>query len=97
MTHSIADDADPIVKESLERELMLLESKVNLLKEEIEDFEVNYTMSSSEFPIKFEQGEAGDAQDFFVWWGLLRGLEKVKEKREQVVETILDKAEQKID
>jgi hypothetical protein len=54
MTHSIADDADPIVKESLERELMLLESKVNLLKEEIEDFEVNYTMSSSEFPIKFE-------------------------------------------
>jgi hypothetical protein len=84
MTLSIADDAVPIVKESLERELMLLESKVNLLKKEIEDFEVNYKMSSSEFLTKFESGDAGDAQDFFVWWGLLRGLEKVNEKIEQV-------------
>ncbi|MCW3130967.1 MAG: hypothetical protein N2V75_12850 [Methanophagales archaeon] len=52
-----------IVKESLRRELALLEAKVNLIREEIEGFEKRYEMFSGEFVDKFERGELGD--DYF--------------------------------
>ena len=37
-------------------------------------------MSSDEFVDKFERGELGDDQDYFEWWGLERGLEKIEER-----------------
>ncbi len=78
----ISDEALPLVKESLERELKLLESKVNLIKREIKDFEAKYKLSSNEFIKQFEQGKLGDSQEYFEWWGLLKGLKKLEEKIE---------------
>ena len=80
----LADEDVPIVKESLQRELGLLESRARVLREEIEAFESKYKMSSKEFQEKFEQGELGDEQDFFEWWGLLQGMRKVEEKASRV-------------
>ncbi len=80
MKASLAEEEVSIIKESLWRELALSESKVNLIMEEIEGFEKRYEMSSEEFLDKFEQGELGDAQDFFEWWGLVRGLRKIEEQ-----------------
>ncbi|NOR76988.1 MAG: hypothetical protein GQ523_00825 [Methanophagales archaeon] len=80
MKASLAEEEVSIVKESLRRELALSEAKVNLIREEIEGFEKRYEMSSEEFLDKFEQGELGDAQDFFEWWGLERGLRKIEEQ-----------------
>ncbi len=80
MKASLAEEEVSIVKESLRRELALSEAKVNLIREEIEGFEKRYEMSSEEFLDKFEQGELGDAQDFFEWWGLARGLRKIEEQ-----------------
>ena len=31
--------------------------------------------------IKFECGEVGDDQDYFEWWGLVRGLKKIEEQK----------------
>jgi hypothetical protein len=37
-------------------------------------------MTPEEFVDKFERGELGDAQDFFEWWGLVKGLKKIEEQ-----------------
>ncbi len=29
---------------------------------------------------KFECGEVGDDQDYFEWWGLVKGLKKIEEQ-----------------
>jgi len=50
---------------------------VGLIREEVEGFEKRYGMSSDEFVDKFERGELGDDQDYFEWWGLVRGLKKI--------------------
>jgi len=84
MKVSLAEEEVPIVKESLQRELRFSEAKVNLLKEEIEGFEKRYGMSSEEFMTKFERGELGDEQDYFEWWGLLRGIKKIEEKLRKI-------------
>ena len=76
----LSEEEALIVGEALQRELALLESKVNLTKEEIKEFERKYAMSSEEFLKRFEGGELGDEQDFFEWWGLLEGLGKIEEK-----------------
>lgn len=80
MKASLAEEEVLIVKESLRRELALSEAKVNLIREEIEGFEKRYEMSPEEFVDKFERGELGDAQDFFEWWGLVKGLKKIEEQ-----------------
>jgi hypothetical protein len=80
MKASLAEEEFSIVKESLRRELTLSEAKVNLIREEIEGFEKRYEMSSEEFVDKFERGELGDDQDYFEWWGLLRGIKKIEER-----------------
>ncbi|MDI6811239.1 MAG: hypothetical protein QMD80_06160 [archaeon] len=80
MKASLGEEEVLIVKESLRRELALSEAKVNLLREEIEGFEKKYELSSEDFVDKFERGELGDAQDYFEWWGLVRGLKKIEEQ-----------------
>lgn len=85
MKASLAEEEFSIVKESLRRELTLLESKANLLREEIEGFEKTHRMFSAEFVDKFENGKLGDAQDFFEWWGLLRGLKRIEEKKDKIM------------
>ena len=77
---ALAEEEVSIVKESLRRELALMEAKVNLIKEEIEGFEKRYELSSEEFLDKFERGTFGDDQEYFEWWGLIRGLKKIEEQ-----------------
>lgn len=80
MPVSIPKDAVPIVRESLKREVGLLESKIKLVRSEIKDFEEKYKMPSDVFLEQFEEGRMGDSQDSFEWWGLLKGLKKLEEK-----------------
>lgn len=68
----------------------MLESKRNIIKREIEEFESRHKMTSAEFAPRFESGDLGDAQDFFEWWGLLRGLQKVEGKLNKVKAVLAD-------
>lgn len=79
MDVAISEDAGPIIKDSVHREIILLESKIHLIKSEIKQFEEKYNLSSSEFQKKFEKGSLGDSQDYFEWWGLIRGLKALEE------------------
>jgi len=80
MNIAISEDAIPIVRDSINREIILLESKISLLNSEIKLFEEKYNMTSSEFKKKFDQGDIGDSQDFFEWWGLKKGLSTIEDR-----------------
>ncbi len=79
----IGEDAAPVVKDSIHREVILLESKINLIKSEIKQFEEKYHLKSSHFLGKFDKGELGDSQDFFEWWGLIKGLKTLEDRLEK--------------
>ena len=49
MDIAISEDAVPLIKDSLNREIILLESKIKITKMEIKQFEDKYHMISSEF------------------------------------------------
>ena len=74
------DDAVPIIRRSLQREIGLLGAKKRLTQKEIEEFERKYGRTSAEFLSEFEQGKLGDSQDCFEWWGLLQGMSAIKEE-----------------
>jgi hypothetical protein len=74
------DDAVPIIRRSLQREIGLLGAKKRLTQKEIEEFERKYGRTSAEFLSEFEQGKLGDSQDCFEWWGLLQGMRAIKEE-----------------
>jgi hypothetical protein len=77
MSATTANDAELIIKRSLEREIGLLEMKMRLAEEEIKEFERRYEMDSQKFLSRFENGELGDSQDYFEWWGLLKGKNSI--------------------
>jgi len=80
MDVAISEDVAPVIKDSIHREIILLESKINLVKCEIKQFEEKYHLTSSQFLEKFESGELGDLQDYFEWWGLVKGLKTLEER-----------------
>lgn len=75
-----SEEADPIIRRSLAREIGLLEMKKRRTDDEIRDFERRFGMDSEEFLRMFERGELGDSQDCFEWWGLLRGRTVIEEE-----------------
>ena len=80
MDVAISEDIAPVIKDSVHREIILLESKINLVNSEIKQFEEKYHMVSAEFEKRFDNGELGDSQDYFEWWGLIRGLKTLEER-----------------
>ncbi len=89
MEVAISEDVAPVIKDSIHREIVLLESKINLVKGEIKQFEEKYHSISSAFQKKFDKGELGDSQDYFEWWGLIKGLNTLEEtsKKAKAVST----------
>jgi len=80
MDVAISEDIAPVIKDSVHREIILLESKINLVRSEIKQFEEKYHLTSSDFGKRFDNGELGDSQDYFEWWGLIRGLKTLEER-----------------
>ena len=80
MDVAISRDVAPVIKDSIHREIILLESKINLVKSEIKKFEKEYNLTSSGFLKKLEKGELGDSQDYFEWWGLIKGLKTLVDR-----------------
>ncbi len=79
MDVAISEDEAPVIKDSIHREIILLESKIALVKSEIKQLEEKHHLASSGFLKKFEKGELGDSQDYFEWWGLLKGLKTLED------------------
>ena len=80
MDIAISEDIAPVIKDSIHREIILLESKIYLIENEIKLFEEKYHLMSPEFQKKFEEGKLEDSQDYFEWWGLIKGLKTLEER-----------------
>ena len=89
MDVAISQDAVPVIKDSVNREIILIESKISIIKTEIKQFEDKYQIISSEFLKKFEKGELGDSQDFFEWWGLLKGLRTLEDRLKKAKSVVI--------
>jgi len=77
-----------IIVEALQRERALLRVKARILRSRVEDFEKRFNIKSEEFLEKFESGELGDDEEFFLWWSFLQALRSVDE-RMRIVESKL--------
>ena len=80
MDIAISEDVAPVIKDSVDREIILLKSKINLVNNELKHFEEKYHSTSSDFQKKFEERNLGDSQDYFEWWGLIKGLKTLEEQ-----------------
>ncbi len=82
----------PEVVEVLMREKSASEMAIARLQEKIRPLESRYGWTTEEFLEKFEKGEAGDEQDYFLWYALAEAIEDWKRTRDGLVE-LLDDAE----
>ncbi len=77
-----------IVLEALVREARLLRAKLRVYDAKIRELEEKYGMNSDEFLTRFEKGELGDEEDYFIWWSYLRAkavtLERLKELEKEI-------------
>ncbi|ALL00895.1 hypothetical protein Pyrde_0845 [Pyrodictium delaneyi] len=69
-----------IVVDALAREARLLRAKLRMYETRISRLEEKYGMSSSVFLEKFERGELGDDEDYFLWWSYLRARRVIEER-----------------
>jgi hypothetical protein len=82
-------ESESIIKDALRRDLSLFESKERLTSLEIRELECKYDMNSIDFLEKFERGDLGDDQDYFVWWSLIRGLEAIRSRKNKIKRMLL--------
>jgi len=66
-THYPRKIAVPMIHSTFQREIDLVSVQLERLKDQAKEFEQKYGMNSEEFYEKFEKGELGDQQDFFLW------------------------------
>ncbi|WP_202318616.1 hypothetical protein [Archaeoglobus neptunius] len=74
-----------ILRNSLERELKLIEYSIQKTTEKLKDFEKKHGISSEEFHKKFEKGEIGDSQEFMLWASEFEALELLKKDRDAII------------
>lgn len=58
---------DPVLDKLLDRERQALIKQRDEIRAELDQFESQYGLESSEFHEKFMRGEMGDDMDFFDW------------------------------
>ena len=78
----------PEVVEVLVREKSASEIAIARLQEKMRSLESRYGWTTKEFLEKFERGEAGDEQDYFLWYALAEALEDWKRTRDGLVELL---------
>jgi len=78
----------PEVIRSLERETRLSEAAVARLEEQCRAFETKYGWSTEEFLRKFDAGEIGDDQDYFVWYALAQAKQDWQATRQSLNEVL---------
>ena len=73
-THPRKSDTviDPVLNKLFDRERQSLLKQRDELRIELDQFESQYALKSSEFYKKFKRGEMGDDMDFFEWYGVWR-------------------------
>ena len=69
---------DPVLDKLLDQERQALLNRRNELRAELDQFEAQFEIESSDFYGKFERGEMGDDMDYFDWSATWRMYQSTK-------------------
>ena len=69
------------VLELIKGRIRAIFKEVEILQADINLFVAKYNISSEQFWIRFEQGDMGDEEDFFVWHGSMKLLENLNAEK----------------
>ncbi|OGW00415.1 MAG: hypothetical protein A2889_01890 [Nitrospinae bacterium RIFCSPLOWO2_01_FULL_39_10] len=75
---------------SLKRERRVCSLAIEHLESQCKEFEKRYYWTTDEFLQKFEEGLAGDNEDFFKWYAIAQGLADWKSTMSALEEVLVD-------
>jgi len=78
----------PEVVRVLEREKQICETAMAHLRERSRSLEQQYGWSTDEFLSKFNAGEIGDDQEFFLWYALAEAVKDWQKTRDSLDELL---------
>jgi len=78
------------VKRSLEREKIVATRAIEHLEAQCRELEAKYGWTTEDFLRKFEDGTAGDEEDFFKWYAMAQGVEDWKGTLTALEEALVD-------
>lgn len=76
------------VIDALDREKRACGIAIEALDAEARTYERRYGMSTDEFARRFDAGQLGDDHDFFVWYGLYKGLQEWRRRKAAIEEAL---------
>ena len=68
--------------------LMAIKEELVAIENDLNNYKNKYNLNNEEFLQKFNDGELGDEEDFFIWEGSLRLHEKLKNE-ESILRDVL--------
>ncbi len=66
-----------ILPEPANKEFSIEETDLETLRQQLQSFEMHYSLKTSDFYARFLRGEMGDERDFVVWAGLQELLQRM--------------------
>lgn len=68
--------------------LMTIEEELRGIGKDLEEFRTSHGMEDTDFLLKFENGELGDDEDFFLWESSLELRDNLKDERKILKEAL---------
>lgn len=88
MPVTVPSDSEKVVQDSIEREIKIVEAKLERYEEKLRHFEKKHDMDSKEFIEQFEAGELGDDQKWFEWKFAYNAYERLTERKNRLERAI---------
>jgi hypothetical protein len=74
-----------LIDKFIEFHVQKLQKEILVIESDLQTFEKKYATSSSDFYVKFENGECGDSKDFILWSGLFEMQLLCKQKLDKLL------------
>jgi len=68
--------------------LTIIKKEITEIQMDIKQFQSKYSLNDEEFIEKYQNGELGDDQDFFVWKGSIQLLDALSEEEKMLREIL---------
>jgi Rad3-related DNA helicase len=86
--YSDKTELDKVLTKLLDNALRQSRLELERIERELDDFETRYQMESSSFYTRFEEGQLGDAMDYFEWASLYELEQTLKKKIERLISAL---------
>ncbi|MFW6305721.1 MAG: hypothetical protein ACOC1V_08090 [Candidatus Saliniplasma sp.] len=88
MPVTVPSDSEKVVQDSIDREIKIIETKLEKYEEKLRQFEKKHDMDSKEFIEQFEAGELGDDQKWFEWKFAYKAYKRLTERKDRLERAI---------